>query len=180
MDTTLFTERSIWTMLHGIVLGGGAMLGLSAALFAMATLRVTAIADAVAQRQGRSLAWLMTFVAVSLWATVLVGTYISFPDYRAAPPEGLTDLSHYPRSLLQSQPGTVWLHAFAMEIKEHVPWIAAMLATAAAFVGVRYQSRLLQDVPLRRMATLLLGICFALVSAVSLLGVFINKVAPLE
>jgi len=71
------------------------------------------------------------------------------------------------------------LHAFAMEIKEHVPWIASMLATAVAFVGVRYRSRLLNDAPLRHIAMTLLGICFALTSIVGLLGIFINKVAPL-
>jgi hypothetical protein len=67
-----------------------------------------------------------------------------------------------------------------MEIKEHVPWIAAMLATAVAFVAVRYRAQLLRDGALRRVATTLLAICFLLVSFVSLLGVFINKVAPLE
>ena len=35
MDTLLFSERSIWTMLHGIVLGGGAMMGLAAALYTL-------------------------------------------------------------------------------------------------------------------------------------------------
>jgi heme A synthase len=180
MDTKLFTERSIWTMLHGIVLGGGAVLGLSAALFAVGTMHGPDSVDATAQRQGRNVGWLTAFVAVALWLTVLVGTYVSFPPYRATPPEGLTDLARYPRSLLQSNPGTVWLHSFAMEIKEHVPWIAAMLATAVAFVGVRYHSRLLNDASLRRMAMMLLTICFVLVSFVSLLGVFINKVAPLE
>ena len=29
----LFTDRSVWTMVHGIVLGGAALMGLSAALF---------------------------------------------------------------------------------------------------------------------------------------------------
>ena len=29
----LFSERSIWTMVHGIGLGGGALIGLAAALF---------------------------------------------------------------------------------------------------------------------------------------------------
>jgi hypothetical protein len=55
-----------------------------------------------------------------------------------------------------------------------------MLATAVAFVGVRYRSRLLTDSQLRGMATTLLGICFVLVCCVAILGVFVNKVAPLE
>ena len=180
MDTMLFTGRSIWTMIHGIALGGAALMGLSAALFSLRAMRVADASDVAAQHQSRYLAWLTVFVAVVLWLTVLVGTYVNFPPYRATPPAGLIDLSQFPRSLLQSNPGTVWLHAFAMEIKEHVPWIAAMLATAVAFVGVRYRSTLLIDTQLRRMTTALLVICFLLVSAVSLLGVFVNKVAPLE
>lgn len=180
MDTMLFTARSIWTMIHGIVLGGGALMALSAALFSLRAMRTADASDVAAQNQSRYLAWLTVFIAVVLWLTVLVGTYINFPPYRATPPAGVLDLSQYPRSLIQSNPGTVWLHAFAMEIKEHVPWIAAMLATAVAFVSVRYRSKLLSDPQLRSMTTALLAICFLLVSAVALLGVFINKVAPLE
>ncbi len=179
MDTSLFTNRSIWTMIHGVVLGGAALLGLSAALFSMQVLRVASPSEVV-ERQSRSMAWLTVCIAVALWLTVLVGTYVNFPPYRATPPDGLTDLSQYPRSLIHSNPSTVWLHAFAMEIKEHVPWIAAMLATAVAFVGVRYRARLMTDPALRGLATTLLAICFVLVTFVTVLGVFINKVAPLE
>jgi hypothetical protein len=179
METLLFTNRSIWTMIHGIALGGGALLGLSAALFSLQAMRAEGPSDVV-QQQSRYVAWLTVGVAVVLWLTVLVGTYVTFPPYRATPPAGLSDLSQYPRSLILSNPGTVWLHAFAMETKEHVPWIAAMLATAVAFVGVRYRSRLMTDAPLRGMATTMLAICFVLVSFVAILGVFINKVAPLE
>jgi hypothetical protein len=67
-----------------------------------------------------------------------------------------------------------------MEVKEHIPWIATMLSTAVAFVGVRYRSRLLSDGQLNGMATTLSVLSFMLVSFVALLGVFINKVAPLE
>jgi hypothetical protein len=176
MDTLLFSGRSVWTMVHGIVFGGGALLGLSAALYTLVTVREV---DPTAPHR-RSLGWLLVVVAVMLWLTVILGTYVSFPAYRATPPEGVTDLAAYPRSLIQSRPGTVWLHSFAMEIKEHVPWVAAMLATAVAFVGMRVPTRILADAPTRRLATSMLAICFALVSVVSLLGVFINKAAPLE
>lgn len=125
MDTMLFTERSIWTMIHGIALGGAALMALSAALFSLRAMRTAAVSDVAAQNQARYLVWLTVFIAVALWLTVLVGTYVNFPPYRATPPEGLTDLSQYPRSLIQSNPDTVWLHSLAMEIKEHVPWIAA-------------------------------------------------------
>ena len=155
-------------------------MGLSAALFSLRAMSTADVSDVAAQTQSRCLAWLTVSIAVALWLTVLVGTYINFPPYRATPPAGLLDLSQYPRSLIQSDPGTVWLQSFAMEIKEHVPWIAAMLATAVAFVSVRYRSKLLSDAQLRSMSTALLAICFVLVFFVALLGIFINKVAPLE
>lgn len=179
MDTLLFSDRSLWTMVHGMALGGGGLMGLAAALFALRAMSA-ATTDAEMQKQSRYLAGLMVFTVAALWLAILVGTYITFPQYRATPPAGVTDLAQYPRSLIQSNPGTAWLHAFAMESKEHMPWIAAMLSTAVAFVGVRYRSRLLSDPQLRGMATALLAVSFALASFVGLLGVFINKVAPLE
>jgi hypothetical protein len=124
--------------------------------------------------------WLLVGIALVLWLTVLVGTYINFPPYRATPPSGVLDLGQYPRALIQSDPASRWLHSFAMETKEHVPWMAAMLATPVAFISVRYRSRLLSDRPLRRMTMTFLVICFMLVSFAGVLGTFINKVAPLE
>jgi hypothetical protein len=176
----LFTARSIWTMTHGILLGGTALMGLSAALFYLYAVRTSDGGEVIRPNSSQALAWLTVSTAVMLWLTVLVGTYIVFPPYRATPPAGVTDLSQFPRSLIQASSETAWLHSFAMESKEHMPWIASMLATAVAFVTVRYRSRVLHDASLRNMAAILLTICFALVSFVSLMGVFVNKVAPLQ
>ncbi|HSL72669.1 MAG TPA: hypothetical protein VK864_20630 [Longimicrobiales bacterium] len=180
MDTRLFTERSIWTMVHGIVLGGGALMALFAVLFSLRAMRPVEGAVEVADEQARYLGWLTILATALLWLTVLLGTYITFPPYRATPPEGLTDLSRYPRSLIQSNPGTAWLHSFAMELKEHVPWIAAMLSSAIAFVTMRYRAQVLRDASLRNLVTTLVAICFLLVSVAALLGTFVNKVAPLD
>lgn len=179
METLLFSTRSIWTMGHGIVLGGGGLIAVAAALFAMILMRSTPPGVA-ADAQSRHLAWLLVAAAVLLWGAVIVGTYVSFPPYRATPPEGLTDLSAYPRALIRSNPATAWLHSFAMESKEHIPWMAAMLATGVAFVAARYRSQLLTDQRLRRIGVSLLTLTLALVAAVSFLGILINKVAPLE
>jgi hypothetical protein len=176
----LFTERSLWTMAHGIALGGGALLALSAALFAMYLMRPRAGVAAATGSASGPIAALTALTAAMLWLTTLVGTYIVFPPYRATPPEGTVDLSAYPRSLVLADPSTAWLHAFGMETKEHLPFIAAMLATAVGFVAWRYRRQLLDDTRLRRMGTGLLAICFGIVAYVSLLGVFVNKVAPLE
>jgi hypothetical protein len=176
----LFTDRSIWTMVHGIVLGGAALMGLAASLFYLYAARASGETYAAEPTAARALAGMTVFTAVMLWVTVLVGTYVIFPPYRATPPDGTTDLSQFPRALIQANPDTVWLHAFAMETKEHAPWIASMLSTAVAFVVVRYRSKVLADASLRNMAIALLAICFVMVAFVSLMGVFVNKVAPLQ
>jgi len=176
----MFSGRSIWTMVHGIALGGGALLGLGAALFFMYAVRAGSGRGEATPAQSVAFTRLTVFTAVALWLSVLVGTYIIFPSYRAAPPAGVTDLAAYPRALILADPNNAWLHAFAMEIKEHVPWIAAMLATSVAFVSVRYRSRLLNDARLRAMGMTLVVITIGLVSVVALLGTLINKLAPLE
>jgi hypothetical protein len=107
-----------------------------------------------------------------LWLTVIIGTYVIFPPYRAAPPPGTTDLSEFPRALVLANASTAWLHVFGMEIKEHMPWIASMLTTAVAFIAIRYPSATLRHPPLRTIAVSLLAIAFAIVAFVSLVDVF--------
>ena len=180
MTDQLFSDRSIWTMVHGIVFSGGALMALAAALFALVVMRTGPGDTIVPVRQADSLAWLLTFSAVLLWAAVIMGTYLVFPLYRAAPPPGAADLAAHPRALLLRAAETAWLHSFAMETKEHMPWIAAMLATAVAFVGRRARATLLGDAVLRSMVITLLVICFTVVSFAGILGIFINKAAPLQ
>jgi hypothetical protein len=175
----LFSERSIWTMMHGIGLGGGALLGLASALFYLYAARGTPLATGT-DTESRAFAAVTVFTAVMLWLTVIVGTYIIFPPYRVTPPPGTTDLAHFPRAFVLANPDTAWLHAFAMETKEHMPWIASMLTTAVAFIAVRYRRTALANPSMRRMAFALLAVSLALVTFVSLLGVFVNKVAPLD
>ena len=173
----LFSDRSLWTMLHGLVLSGGAMILLAIALFALRTMAAPEGA-AVPARQANAYAGIVLAGAVLLWLAVLGGTYIVFPIYRAPPPEGVASLAQYPRALLMASDDTRWLHAFGMEIKEHMPWIAAMLVTAAAFIARRHRATLLADGTLRHISGALLGLAFLLVLFVALLGVLVNKVAP--
>ena len=174
----LFSDRSLWTMLHGLVLSGGALMLLVVALYSLRVLATPEGNNAPA-RQSDAFSWIVVGAASLLWMSVIGGTYIVFPMYRATPPEGVTALAEYPRALLLSNPDTRWLHGFAMEIKEHMPWIAAMVATAAAFVARRHRVTLLADAALRRIMSSLLLVTLVLVSFVALLGVFVNKVAPL-
>ena len=176
----LFSERSVWTMAHGIVLGGAALMGLAAALFTLLAARSSPSPAGRGAHESAAFAVLNVVTSAALWLTVILGTYIVFPPYRATPPAGLTELSQFPRSLVLASPDTAWLHAFAMETKEHAPWIAAMLSTAVAFISARHRSRLSTDPSLRKVTAALVAITFVLVAYASLLGIFVNKVAPLQ
>ncbi|MBI5564540.1 MAG: hypothetical protein HY870_06575 [Chloroflexi bacterium] len=174
----LFTERSIWTMVHGIILGGGVMAAFTVALYCMWSVRAADGPSPVVHRQCRFLGRTLLVLAVALWLVVLIGTYVNFAPYRAAAPEG-ADLSQYPKSFIQSNESTDWLHSFGMELKEHLPWMAAMLVTAVAFVALRYNERLIGEHRLRGLMAAVLLVSFSLSGVVALLGIFINKVAPL-
>lgn len=180
MDATLFSADSVRTMFHGIVLSGGALMGLAIALFSLFVMRPAGPEHRIAERQSRALAGVLLTTAVVLWLVVISGTYVIFPAYRVTPPVGTMALEAYPRALLLANPDTAWLHSFAMESKEHMPWIAAMLTTAAAFVGVRHRATVLSDASLRRMLTALVAVSFALAAFMGLLGIFVNKAAPLQ
>ena len=65
----LFTDRSVWTMVHGIVLGGAALMGLSAALFYLYAAHVSDGPQAAAPNASRALAALTVLTAVTLWLT---------------------------------------------------------------------------------------------------------------
>jgi hypothetical protein len=167
-------------MFHGVALGGGAIMGLVAALFFLHFAQVSGGADAATERSSRAFTWLTIAIAALVWAAVLGGTFIVFPVYRVPPPEGVANLAAYPRAFLLSQPDTAWLHAVGMEIKEHIPWAAAMLSTAVAFIAVRYRGIVLEVRQLRSLVALLLWIVLLMSSAVGILGVFVNKVAPVQ
>ena len=175
----LFSERSIWTMVHGIGLGGGTLLCLAAALFYLCAARPASLTTGT-ETESRAFATVTVSTAVMLWLTVIVGTYIIFPPYRATPPPGTTDLREFPRALVLASPSTAWLRAFAMETKEHMPWIASMLTMAVAFIAVRYRRAAVANPSVRQMSFALLAVSFAVVTFVSLLGVFVNKGAPLD
>lgn len=176
----LFSQRSISTMLHGIGFGGGALLALAAVLFALYLIRPRPGEAGALPDRSRAIAGLTGMTAVLVWLTTLVGTYVVFPPYRATPPEGTSDLTAYPRALILADPSTAWLHAFAMETKEHLPFIASILITAVAFVAWRYRERFVRDPAMRRAGAAMLMITFAIVAYVSILGVLVNKAAPLE
>ncbi|MCK4450766.1 MAG: hypothetical protein KAX26_09260, partial [Anaerolineae bacterium] len=122
---------------------------------------------------------LATLVMAGLtWLAVLSGTYISYPWYRATPPEGVTDLTSYPRSYLKADPDLAFWHTFGMEWKEHIAWFAPLLATAVAFVVWRYGEHLARDNRLRWALIFLFVLAFAAAGIAGLLGALVTKAAP--
>jgi hypothetical protein len=172
------TARGLWTLVHGMGFGALYLLACSGALVEIwrrysprATAPVTAW-DAMFLR-----VYLVLMSALA-WLTVLTGTYVIYPWYRAAAPTGTTQLAAYPQRLLMSSPSTIAWHSIGMEWKEHVAWLAPIAVTMAAGVAVRY-GRALGNHPLLRRAL----VCFLLVSFLAagiagFFGAMLNKNAP--
>lgn len=125
----------------------------------------------------RRLALVTTVMAVVAWLTVITGTWIVYPWYRAKPPHGVNML-HYPKAYLMTTPGLAEWHTFGMEWKEHIGWLAPMLATAVCWIVFRYRSQLTKEPRLRRILLVMFALAFSTALVSGVLGVFINKVAP--
>ncbi len=173
------TGRELWTVLHGLVLGSLFLLAFAGGLAGLYSLRPELVTvTGIRERMRRLMdgTWAMAIIA---WLTVLSGTYIIYPWYRAKPPAG-ADLTSYPRNLLLSKPTTAGWHNFGMEWKEHIAWFAPMLATAVAFVVVYYGEQLAHESKVRRTVLSLFVLAFVAAGVAGLFGAFINKVAPIR
>lgn len=173
------TAREFWTVIHGIGLGAIFLVAFAGGLAGLYSLRPEWVTVTGMRERLRRLdigTWVMAVVA---WLTVITGTYIVYPWYRAKPPEGLADLSDYPRSFLLSRPELVAWHTFGMEWKEHVAWFAPILATVVAFVVWRYGDQIAENPKLRNALIVLFVLAFATAGIAGLFGAFITKAAPL-
>ncbi|MGH2627563.1 MAG: hypothetical protein ACRDHY_13040, partial [Anaerolineales bacterium] len=126
------SSRELWTVIHGMTFGALFLLAFAGGLAGLYSLRPAWVTvERLKERLSRLKIGMWVMAAVA-WATVLTRTYIVYPWYRAAPPEGTVDLTSYPRSLLLSSPATSLWHTFGMEWKEHVAWLSPILATVVA------------------------------------------------
>jgi hypothetical protein len=172
------TDRELWAVIHGLVLGTVFLLAFPAGLVGLWSLKERYLTAAgLAERMPRLLVgtWVMAIVA---WLTVLTGTWVVYPWYRAVPPEGATNLADYPRSLLLSSELTSAWHTFGMEWKEHIAWISPMLATAVAFVILYYGRQLIRRKDLYWPMLIVFAMAFGVAGIAGLLGAFITKAAP--
>ena len=173
------TDRELWTVIHGLLLGGVFLLSFSGGVVGLFSLKERLLTtEGVAERTPRLLigGWVLAIVA---WLTVISGTFIAYPWYRATPPEGTTDLTEFPRSLLLSDPATAAWHTFGMEWKEHVAWIAPFLATTVAFVILYYGIQLVRRQEMRWPLIGAFTMAFGVAAVAGILGAFISKAAPI-
>lgn len=174
------TERSLWTLIHGMGFGALYLLACSGALVELYRRYSPKAANPIAPANDNFLKVYLVVMSVLAWQTVLTGAYIIYPWYRAVAPAGAVNLAAFPQRLLQSNPATSGWHSIGMEWKEHVAWLAPISITMAAAVVIRY-GRDLKNHPQLRAAVL----CFTLVSFLAagiagFFGAMLVKHVPVE
>lgn len=175
-----WTERGLWTLIHGMGFGGLYLLGCSGAIVELWRRYGPSAPGPGTSSDERFLRIYFVTMAALAWLTVLTGTYIIYPWYRATPPPGTTDLAAYPQRLLMSNPATMGWHSIGMEWKEHVAWLVPIAITMAAAVFFRYGRRLKNETTLRNAV---LGFVWASLFAAEVAGFFgaeIDDHAPVQ
>ena len=187
------SNREFWTIIHGMVLGALFLLAFAGGLAGLYSCRPEWLTSEGIRERITRLRYGTGLMALVAWLTVATGTWIVYPWYREnlsevgddryAGCEGLQvpneDCS--PRDFLLSQIGgdTESWHKFWFEWKEHIAWIAPMLATAAAFLVFYYGRSLAQTPFLRRLVIWLFVGAFAVAGIAGLIGALVTKTAPI-
>ena len=165
--------REGWTVFHGMLFGAAFLLAFAGGLAGLYSLRPEWVTvEGIKERMFRLKAglWSMALIA---WATVISGTFIVYPWYRAQDPTSA-------RSILLANPATAEWHNFGMEWKEHVGWLAPIAATVVAFAVTYYGPALAKKVGERRTLMIFFVVSFAAAAIAGMFGAFINKVAPVR
>jgi hypothetical protein len=166
------TSREFWTVVHGLLLGSIYLLAFAGGFAGLWSLRKEFITEqGMAERMRRMYAGVWT-MAIVVWLTVIVGTYVVYPWYRAQLPDSA-------RSMLLANPAKAGWHTFGMEWKEHVAWLAPMLITAVAYIVLHYGSELAEKERVRKAALTVFVLAFVAAAVAGLFGAFINKAAPI-
>jgi hypothetical protein len=187
------TSRETWTVIHGLVLGTLFLLAFAGGLAGLWSLRPGFVTAAGIKERMTRLYWGTSIMAGTAWLTVITGTWIVYPWYRAKlAPVGnnayagcvgleLPSATCSPRDFLKSNVSgnTENWHVFGMEWKEHVSWAAPILATAAAFLVVYYGPRLVARSWLRMVVIVMFVGAFAAAVVGGAFGAFLNKIAPI-
>jgi len=168
------------TVIHGMGFGALFMLAFSGAIGIIYATAVTNARWQPGAGDSRMFRFYLISMAGLAWLAVISGVYVVYPWYRAVPPPGTTDLSPYPQRLLQSSPLTAGWHAYGMEWKEHVAWLAPIAMTMVAYVFIKYGPRLVLFRQLRNAVLGFTAVAFFATAVAGMFGAFLNKYAPVR
>jgi len=174
------TTRSLWTLIHGMGFGALYLLASSGAIVALYRRYSTEPSQQNQAGGDRVLGIYLSILAALAWLTVLTGTYIIYPWYRATPPKDTVNLGAFPRSLLLSHPSTSQWHLIGMEWKEHVAWFAPISITMVAVVFMRYGRDLIHHKQLRAAVLGFAAASFLAAGIAGFFGAMIDKAAPVQ
>jgi hypothetical protein len=181
-----FTDRELMTIIHGMGLGALFLLAFAGGIAGLYSYRPEWVTVTGLMERARRLNIGTTVMAIVAWLTVITGTWIVYPWYRAPLPQGQTAqtlgeeaLRDYPRNFLLAEESTAGWHEFGMEWKEHVAWLAPIIATAVAFIVIRYGSQLANYPNIRRALIVLFVLAFTFAAIAGIFGAFITKAAPI-
>src|SRR6266498_1502905 len=167
------TGREWWGLIHGMGFGAVFLLAFAGGLAGLYSLRAGLVTPQGVVERMRRLKIGVVAMAVAAWGTVLTGTWVVYPWYRAT---GKTS----PKSILLANPNTKNWHEFAMEWKEHIAWLSPILATVVAFIVVYYGANLIRHDRVRKTAVTLFILAFGFAAVAGTFGAFITNVAPVE
>ncbi|TJW42171.1 MAG: hypothetical protein E5W83_22710 [Mesorhizobium sp.] len=172
--------RDLMTVFHGMGFGALFMLAFSAALAELYRMSAPGAASVPSAREHNLLLLYLSVMVVLAWGAVLSGAYIVYPWYRAVVPEGVIDLTDYPKFLLTSSPKTSAWHSLGMEWKEHVAWLAPIAMTMVAFVFAKYGPALAKQKQIRTAVIGFAVVAFVATGVAGAFGAFLNKYAPVR
>jgi hypothetical protein len=174
------TERSLWTLVHGMGFGALYLLASSGALVELYRRYSPNGPGPVSETDEQFLKVYLVVMAVLAWLAVLSGAYLIYPWYRAVAPAGTANLAAFPQRLLLSHPATSEWHSIGMEWKEHVAWLTPISITMAAAVVVRYGRNLRHHPQLRGAVLGFTLVSFVAAGIAGFFGAMLNKNAPVE
>lgn len=168
-----FSNKELWTLIHGMIFGALFLLSFGGGLAGLWSLRPELVTQAGIIDRVRRLKIGMIAMAVAAWGTVITGTWIVYPWYRAKLPTSA-------KSILLSNESTAQWHEFGMEWKEHIAWLSPILATLAAFIVVTMGVRLVQDRKIVNAVITIFILAFSVAAVAGLFGALITKAAPVH
>lgn len=167
------SQKEWWGLVHGMGFGAVFLLAFTGGIAGLYSLRPGLVTDAGIRERMIRLKIGVAAMAIAAWGTVITGTWIVYPWYRAKTVDS-------PKSILLLSESTKGWHEFGMEWKEHIAWISPILATVAAFIVIYFGSGLIKLDRVRKIVITLFLIAFFTAAIAGIFGALITKVAPVK